>query len=226
MNFLLLISLALLALAPSFISLFLILYKIEITKTKRILLIKLLMASILSFVIAALLPGVGAWFFKLITKNSPGIVAMSFFMGPTEEGSNLLVVLWLVWRSREFKNFYDAIIYSSVVAIGFATLENILCIKEGLTTILQRFIISSPAHLAFGVMMGYFIGKARFSKTSAEARIYLLKGLLLLSLLHALFDVLVFNTFTLRIMGILMVPFFIAATFKIIQKGRKLLQER
>jgi ribosomal protein S18 acetylase RimI-like enzyme len=55
--------------------------------------------------------------------------------------------------------------------MGFATLENVLYVTNyaqvgrGLEVGLQRMFLSVPAHATFGVVMGYFVGKAKFNRS-------------------------------------------------------------
>jgi len=57
-----------------------------------------------------------------------------------------------------------------MVSMGFATVENIKYVLEGvqrgqgLQIGLQRMFLSVPAHATFAVVMGYFVGKAKFNE--------------------------------------------------------------
>ncbi|MEY3178327.1 MAG: hypothetical protein RJB42_568, partial [Bacteroidota bacterium] len=47
---------------------------------------------------------------------------------------------------------------------GFATAENIMYVYEyGVATGVVRLFLAVPAHATFAIIMGYFMGKARFS---------------------------------------------------------------
>ena len=86
-----------------------------------------------------------------------------------------------------FNEPLDGIVYSVMIGMGFATFENILYAQSfGVETILVRAITAVPAHGAFGVIMGYFVGLAKFDK----GRKYwlLFQGLLFAVSLHAVYD--------------------------------------
>ena len=52
-----------------------------------------------------------------------------------------------------------------MVSMGFACTENILYVLEGgYQTAILRAFTAVPAHATFGVLMGYYMGKAKFSK--------------------------------------------------------------
>jgi len=86
-----------------------------------------------------------------------------------------------------FNEPLDGIVYSVMIGMGFATFENILYAQSyGVETILVRAITAVPAHGAFGVIMGYFVGLAKFD---TERKYWLLfQGLLFAVSLHAIYD--------------------------------------
>lgn len=83
--------------------------------------------------------------------------------GFTEELFKYLVFLLLIWRSKDFNEKFDGIVYSVFISLGFAAVENILYVQQhGLQTGVVRAFTSVPAHASFGVLMGYWFGLARF----------------------------------------------------------------
>jgi len=105
-----------------------------------------------------------------------------------EEGSKLLVLLLYPYSLRKFNEPMDGIVYSVMVGMGFATLENILYAGSfGLQTILLRALTAVPAHGAFSVIMGYFVGFAKFQPRIRRPRL-IIKGFLLVVLLHGAYD--------------------------------------
>ena len=52
-----------------------------------------------------------------------------------------------------------------MVAMGFATIENVIFVMEGgVTTGIVRMFSTVPAHATFAVIMGYYLGKAKFNE--------------------------------------------------------------
>ncbi len=81
-----------------------------------------------------------------------------------EEFSKFLFVRFILFPNRNFNEPFDGIVYAVMVSMGFATLENIVYVFEyGFGTGVLRMFTAVPAHATFGVMMGYFLGKAKFS---------------------------------------------------------------
>lgn len=119
------------------------------------------------------------------------IVLAFLVVACAEEGCKYLMLKKYAYTKPEFDEPFDGIIYSVMVSMGFATLENIGYVYQyGVATGLVRMFLSVPAHGSFAVMMGYYAGLAKFNK--ANESILLLKGFLLAVLFHGTFDCLLF----------------------------------
>jgi len=105
----------------------------------------------------------------------------------TEEYCKFFVLKRYAFPKPQFDEPFDGIIYSVMVSMGFATIENIGYVFEhGIGTGIVRMLISVPAHASFAVMMGYYAGLAKFNIEKRNS--LLMKGLLLATLFHGLFD--------------------------------------
>lgn len=105
-----------------------------------------------------------------------------------EEGAKLLVLLLYPFSLRKFNEPMDGIVYSVMIGMGFATLENILYAGSfGLQTILVRALTAVPAHGAFSIIMGYFVGLAKF-RTASKQGPMIVKGFFLTVMLHGAYD--------------------------------------
>ncbi len=114
-----------------------------------------------------------------------GLVAFS------EEGSKYLMLRWYAYRQKAFNEPFDGIIYSVMVSMGFATFENVWYVLEnGITTGILRMFLSVPAHAAFGVLMGYHAGLAKFDPVRSASRLW--TGLLLAAFFHGAYDFFLF----------------------------------
>lgn len=122
------------------------------------------------------------------TSHTAVILFSSFFIvGFGEEFSKFIGLLIYPFHRPFFNEPFDGIIYSVMISMGFATLENVLYANQyGFETTLLRAFTAVPAHAAFGVILGYYLGLARFN---AEKRTLLLfKGLGIAVLVHGLYD--------------------------------------
>jgi protease PrsW len=112
-------------------------------------------------------------------------------VGCSEEVSKFAMVKWYAYPKKVFDEPFDGIIYSVMVAMGFATIENIGYVEEhGIATAVLRMFLSVPAHAAFAIIMGYYIGLAKFNKE--KSIFYFSKGLLLAIFFHGAFDFFLF----------------------------------
>ncbi|WP_299885844.1 PrsW family glutamic-type intramembrane protease [uncultured Lacinutrix sp.] len=189
-------DLILYALAPIFIIIFYIYLKDKYEKEpKGLLLVSFLLGAIVSIIITTLLYKV----FDIIVPltNSLSVlqqfVQAFFVVGFTEELSKYLIVLLFAQRRKEFNEPFDGIVYAVMVSMGFAATENIFYVLEnGVPTAILRAFTAVPAHATFGILMGYFMGKAKFSNN----RIVLnLTGLALAILFHGAYDFFLFIDF-------------------------------
>ena len=122
-----------------------------------------------------------------------GIIIYAFVVvALIEEGMKYLVLRNYAYRLKEFDEPYDGIMYGATVSLGFAAIENVLYVYQGGETVaLWRMFTAVPAHAVFGVLMGYYVGRAKFM-TKGSPQIERLKGLLIAVLFHGLYDVFLF----------------------------------
>ncbi|MDX2048978.1 MAG: YhfC family glutamic-type intramembrane protease [Chitinophagaceae bacterium] len=109
----------------------------------------------------------------------------------TEEWSKYIMVRYYAFPKKEFDEPYDGIVYSVMVGMGFATIENIMYVMQhGYATAFVRMFLSVPAHGTFAVLMGYSIGKAWINY---DRRImYMMLGLFWAVFFHGTFDFFLF----------------------------------
>jgi RsiW-degrading membrane proteinase PrsW (M82 family) len=109
----------------------------------------------------------------------------------SEEGCKFLVLRIYAYPRPWFREPFDGIVYSVMIGMGFATIENIEYVRQfGLEAGVSRFFLAVPAHASFAVLMGYPAGKAK----SDPSRSFwlLLQGLLVAVLFHGSFDFFLF----------------------------------
>lgn len=104
-----------------------------------------------------------------------------------------LLIVFLALR-REFDGVVDGIVYACIIALGFATVENVLYygravdaagLGGGTVTLFLRGLMSPFAHPLFTSMTGIGIGIAREQKRGIWVWIAPVMGYLLAVLLHA-----------------------------------------
>jgi protease PrsW len=104
-----------------------------------------------------------------------------------EELSKFLFVRFILFKNRNFNEPFDGIVYAVMVSMGFATLENVLYVYNyGFMTGLLRMFTAVPAHGVFGIMMGFYLGRAKF--TASQQIYFSLMALLIPTLFHGAYD--------------------------------------
>ncbi|EPD53192.1 glutamic-type intramembrane protease PrsW [Paenisporosarcina sp. FSL H8-0542] len=110
------------------------------------------------------------------------------FTSLLEEFFKWLVLVMAIYQHVEFDDPYDGILYGASVSLGFATVENILYIFTfGLDTAFLRALLPVSSHAIFGVVMGYYLGRAKFALSESS------KPLLFIALLAPLCLHMVYN---------------------------------
>lgn len=105
-----------------------------------------------------------------------------------EELCKLAVVWFYCARHKAFDEPMDGLVYGAIASLGFATLENLLYVAQGGTSVaLLRAFTAVPSHAFWGVIMGYYVGQARFGPPERRAR-RLWAAFVVPMLLHGLYD--------------------------------------
>ena len=114
-----------------------------------------------------------------------------------EEGFKWLVVRKVGYNNREFDEVYDIIVYAVFVSLGFACVENILYVfGNGFSNAILRALTAIPGHTCFGVIMGYFMSKAKISSiggNTSSASVNMVLSILVPALLHTIYDAILFQ---------------------------------
>lgn len=189
-------NLILVAVAPVLIIILYIHFKDKYEKEpKRLLLYNFLLGAIASIIITSILYYVFDVVLPLPNETSvfQQFIKAFFVVGLVEEFSKYIIIRYFAQPNRAFNEPFDGIVYAVMVSMGFAATENIFYVIEGgYTTALARAFTAVPAHATFGILMGYFMGKAKFSNN----RIVLnLSGLVLAIIFHGAYDFFLFIDF-------------------------------
>ena len=189
-------SLLFIALAPVIVILIYIYIKDKYEKEPLSFLFEnFILGAIVSIVVTLVLGYFIQRLFPITNKESiiQQFIKAFFIVGFVEEFSKYIIVRYHAQKNAEFNEPFDGIVYALVVSMGFAALENIIYVYQyGFTTGLTRAFTAIPAHATFGILMGYFMGKAKFSKNNVK---YNLLGLLVATVFHGAYDFFLFLDF-------------------------------
>ncbi len=127
-----------------------------------------------------------------VDSSIAGIATKAFIIvALTEELVKFMVLRYYAFNLKNFDEPLDGIVYSVIISMGFATLENVLYVQSyGMQVGIYRMFLAVPAHGTFGVLMGYFAGKAKFDPANRSR--LLLQGLLWATFFHGAYDFFLF----------------------------------
>ena len=192
------IELLVLAIIPALLIIWYIYRKDRYEPEPKYLVAKIFLLGALSVFPAALLEMV-----------FPSGVFVSAVVAPVvEEGLKFCVVFFFVYKSIEFDEPMDGIVYAAAAGLGFATVENIFYVMEGgLPVAILRGFFSVPGHVIFSCIWGFALGIAKFRPEAERGRIIFL-GLAGAMIMHGLFNfsLEVFEVSGLVIVMVVLVP--------------------
>ncbi|MGC4122180.1 MAG: PrsW family glutamic-type intramembrane protease [Myxococcales bacterium] len=116
-----------------------------------------------------------------------GTALVSAFLGAAipEESFKLLVLRGWAWGKEAFDEPMDGMVYGATASLGFAAFENVMYVEQnGLGVAALRAFTAVPGHALSGVIVGAYVGAAKFGKPGGSV----LKGFLAAVVLHGLYD--------------------------------------
>lgn len=164
-------------------------------ESKRILFITFLFGAIISIIISTLLYIVFDLFIPIPDEYSvlQQFIKAFFVVALIEEFSKYVIVRFWSQPRDDFNEPFDGIIYAVMVSMGFAAVENVFYVLDGgMSIAIVRAFTAVPAHATFAIMMGYFMGKAKFTKNRLK---WNFAGLALAILFHGAYDFFLFINF-------------------------------
>ena len=184
------------AITPVLVIIFFIYLKDKYEKEpKRLMLYTFLLGAIISIIITIILYLVLDYFLPLKDNFNlkQQFIKAFFVVALTEEFSKYVIVRYYAQPKNAFNEPFDGIVYAVMASLGFAFTENIMyVIQGGFEVALVRAFTAVPAHATFGILMGYFMGKAKFNGKLITDNII---GLFLAILFHGAYDFFLFIEF-------------------------------
>jgi RsiW-degrading membrane proteinase PrsW (M82 family) len=116
----------------------------------------------------------------------PANLFLSFlWVGIVEEFFKYLAVRLTVYRSKQFNEVMDGMVYMVSAALGFAATENVgYMLGFGYSVGFLRAILSYLAHISFSAILGFYMGKAKIE----GKKNWILVGFILAVPLHWLYN--------------------------------------
>ncbi len=208
-----------LAILPGIFICFWIFYRDRYEREPIFLLIICFIVGVLSTIPAIALERIGFDLGIQESENPVEVFILSFgVVAFSEELVKFIGVMIFAYPWKYFNEPMDGIVYSVMVSMGFATLENLLYSDlYGIDTIILRAFTAVPAHAAFGILMGYHIGRAKFKLGNRYWQLFL--GLAAAVVFHGAYDFFLLqqNIPELSILAIVILVICIFYTRKLIQ---------
>lgn len=189
-------NLILMAVAPVMVIIIYIYFQDKYEKEPiGLLLASFLLGAIVSIIIVTLLYVFTGQFIPITDEYSiwQQFIQAFVVVALSEEFSKYVIVKYFNQPKKAFNEPYDGIIYAVMVSMGFACTENIMYVLQGgYQTAVLRAFTAVPAHATFGILMGYFMGKAKFSNNRFKLN---MAGLFLAVFFHGAYDFFLFIRF-------------------------------
>ncbi len=142
--------------------------------------------------------------------------------GLIEEGLKWLMLFIFAYQHGQLRQPLDGIVFGVALSLGFATVENSLyMIAYGFDHVLPRTLLPTTAHAVYGIVMGYYIGRAKYHRS--KRRLFLVLAAVFPMILHGSYDYILmdFGHYFLLLMIPFMVGLWLLAIWKI-KKANKL----
>lgn len=117
-------------------------------------------------------------------------------IGPVEEGVKVAALVLVVFRWEEFDEPLDGFVYAAAIALGFATLENLIHLPmlPGWSERLAFALVLPLTHTLFASLWGFGLGAARLIDTGWRGWTLGILSVVLAMALHGLYDFVLFES--------------------------------
>ncbi len=168
-------------------------------KEPKKVLIKMFFSGVLAAIATILLSSIIDWIMPGFIEYETSSLSKMFvyiFLGIAliEEVTKWVAMILFGWKDSNLNSTYDIILYSMLIALGFATFENILyAINGDFISAIVRAFTAVPGHVIDGTFMGYYFYKSRLAGINSDLKakkIYLSKAILIPTITHTIYDLL------------------------------------
>lgn len=175
-------------------------YKKDTIKEPKKLLKKLFISGILAGIIVIILSfSVFIFFPKFInTENLNNIELLIYcfvFIAFIEEITKWFMIYNISYNQKDFDQYYDIILYSVFVGLGFACFENVIYVlgsNQAFQIAILRSLTAIPGHACFQTMMGYFLSNCKF-KLHGSFNKNIILSIIIPTILHGIYDYLLLS---------------------------------
>lgn len=177
------------SLVPTIILVCLVLYTDKESKEPSKNIIICLLSGILTIAFASYME-------NLVMPYFSNNVILTYIWAFIEEFSKIAIFFLFIFDNKYYDDIYDGVVYMMLIALSFAGLENIMyafsenTISNSISLALMRDFTTVPLHVICGILIGYFVSLGNFSKDKDKKYINFLFAIILPSLVHGTFNIL------------------------------------
>ena len=178
-------------------------YKIDKRKEPFTLLLLLFFLGATSAIAVLGISSFLEWINPAFTKSTEEMNFLELFVKVfleiafVEEICKWTVIYVLGYKNKEYDESYDIILYAVFVALGFATIENLIYVLNANSVDLafKRGLFAIPGHVAYGIFMSYYltVAKIHFIRRDNLEFMALVKSILIPVIIHGIYDFCVFT---------------------------------
>ena len=143
----------------------------------------------------------------------------AYLAGFTEETLKFLAIYFYVSKNTNFDEPMDAIVYGTLISLGFATFENLQYVYYSggppNTVAIIRAFTAIPLHACCGIIMGYYFGLYMFKNRD---KINLFKSLFFAIGFHAAYNYFATRDVLLMILILIILILFARRLHKVFRK--------
>jgi protease PrsW len=116
-------------------------------------------------------------------------IASAFFKAAFIEKGLALIALLIVFKHYINFSAAEAMLSAMIFGLAFAFTENIhFAATFGDTALIPRTIFSLPFHITSCGILGFYLGRAKMSRTGSYNTEYIIKGFIISAAVHGTFD--------------------------------------
>jgi len=145
-------------------------------------------------------------------------LSYAYLAGFTEESLKFAAIYFYIRKKTDFDEPMDAIVYGTLISLGFATLENFQYVYNAgnpdFIAILRSFT-AIPLHACCGIIMGYYFGLYMFKNRD---KINLFKSLFFANGFHAAYNYFATRDVLLMILILIILILFARRLHKVLRK--------
>lgn len=175
------------SLFPSLLLVAFVLY----TDRKRKEPVKNIIICLLSGILTVSLAG---YLEELVAPFFASNTVLTYLWAGLEEISKMAIFFLFIFDNKHYDDIYDGVVYMTLIALSFAGLENLLyafsesTVSDSISLAIMRDFTTIPLHVICGIVIGYLLSLASFSKDKGKKTLNMLYAVLFSTLIHGTYN--------------------------------------